>query len=291
MSEVKKSNTQEAYEVIEQKIGEVNKALKAGNYREVTASLKALKTAEGDYAAFAEREAYDNIETMIDAIKLYEYPVVKHEENKVKDQLMSVSIKTDATANVDLLEFTKAKGLSKEWSYACEKACQMFTLDTAIALGFNEEQVKAICNSIAFSTAAGNYYAHKTDTSIPDPTSNTSLMKVLQEVVSLAIGEDYHCNQWDVRFIKKVFARKGKAALVLACGKPSYFRSILLDVLYRIVTNGTYGITYDIRDAEGKRKETTVFAASQPAPVEEPAPATEPVKAGKGKGKSGKSGK
>lgn len=280
----------DALKEIEERIAAVNVAIKGGKFNEVNLEMDKLAAAEKLYAGLSAQKTYEELATtekpLVEAAKKYEYPTIGHEVNKVNGVTVSVS-KKDTTKKIDLLDFCKTQGLPTDWQYEAEKACQLFVLDTAIDLGFTPEQVKSIADSIYLSKATARYYASKEDSSLPDPTSNNSLNKALNEVIKMTIGEDYHSSVYDVKYVRRVFNKKGKAGLVLACGKPSYFRQIMLDILYRLVTGSTYGIAFDMKDAEGKRREGVLFSAA----YSEGDPAPAPAKPGKSGKKSGKNSK
>jgi len=283
-----------ALKEIETQIAAVNEALKKGLFAEVNSAFGKLKGAEKVYASLVAQQTYETLAKsktpLVDAAKMYEFGVVGHTENKTNGITTSVSINKDAKQKIDLLELCRTQGMSVEWSYACERACQLFVLDTAIDLGFTANQVKTMIDSIFLSKKAAQYYASKENTSIPDPTSNNSLNKALNEVISMTIGEDYHSNTYDVKYIKRVFNKKGKQGLVLACGKPSYFRQILLDILFRITTGSTYGVAFDMKK-DDKKVEGILFAEIDGYKPADAAPATEAPAASPKSHRSGKNGK
>ncbi len=82
------------------------------------------------------------------------------------------------------------------------------------------------------------------------PTSNTQVCKLLQRVIDEMLpNEDadgkaiYKCNNYDVRYLDDLYGKKStKAILTVKVSNDGFLRRILVDIAYRLITDGKYGV-------------------------------------------------
>ena len=129
-------------------------------------------------------------------------------------------------------------GADKTWIYQVERFNMCMTAQRAQDLGCSAENLKDINDSYAMSEIAKQVQLGK------NPCSNTQLLKTLATIITAMLGEGYKPNSHDVAFLKSVYAKKGKAALTVACANHKNFRNYIAEVCHRIVTGGIYTVEF-----------------------------------------------
>lgn len=233
-------------------------ALKAANDAlgknpiDVTAYNKAmseLDAAEADYAALAANKMYDEYakkdNPIIEIIKAYSYKTLRHREktsNDKDDKRHIVSVDpVEKERQIDLLAFCKRAKLDTNWQYTASKFNQLMCLRQAKELGAN---IQKIAKSYFLQDAVKKIDMGGT------PTSNTQVCKLLQRVIDEMIpNEDeegkpiYKVNNYDVRYLDDLYGQKSKnAKITVRVSNDTYLRRILVDIAYRLVTGGMYGV-------------------------------------------------
>lgn len=181
------------------------------------------------------------------AIREFFYPSIKVKEEKVKDDQgndtgVIVRSIVDAEKPIDLGDLHKKKGgigADTKWIYALQKLNYLLTIRAA-------DRVKAEIKKDCFymDEIAKEIELGKT------PTSNTALLKQLQTIVTMMLGEGYHAMSYDVNYLIDVYSndnKKSKTGITAANHKT--LRNYLKKVCYRILTNGK---GYDLQQKEIK---------------------------------------
>lgn len=246
-----KSLLEEAKERYNNALKEANGALsqKPVDLVAYNKAMNELEEAEKDYATIAANEMYDEYakvsNPIIEIIKAYSYKTISHRETPSKDKdekkrIVSID-PIEKERQIDLLAFCKRAGLDTDWQYTASKFNQLMCLRTAKRLGVDTKQI------------AKSYFLQEAVKKIKmggTPTSNTQVCKLLQMVIDEMLpNEDvdgntlYKVNNHDVAYLDGLYGKKSnKQKLTIRVSNDSFLRRILLDIAYRLVTGGKYGV-------------------------------------------------
>lgn len=210
-------------------------------------AMLALANAEDEYTKLSANAMYDEYASkenpIVEIVKAYAYKTVGHKEKRNKDdndRVVSVD-PVERERQIDLLAFCKRAKLDTDWQYVASKCNQLMCLRAATQLGV--DNVKDIAKSYFLQDKAKQIEMGKT------PTSNTQVCKLLQSVIDEILpndnpdGKTYKCNNYDVAYLDDLYGKKsGKQRITVRVSNDSFFRRILVDICYRLVTNSKYGI-------------------------------------------------
>ncbi len=233
-----------AYDVA---LAAANDALKASpvNREGYDEAIKQLKAAEDAYAKFSAEQLYEECAKLenpiVELVKRYAYPTIGHKEATNDDGVVVSCEPTEKERQVDLLKFCKMAKLDTDWQYPVSRFNQLMCLRVAKAIGVNPNDI------------AKTYYLKQKVREIDmggTPTSNTQVCKLLQALINdILPNEDedgsliYKCNNHDVTYLDNVYAKKdAKTRLTLRVSNDSFLRRILVDIMYRLVTNSHYSV-------------------------------------------------
>lgn len=248
MAEAKKTPIEIAKEAYDLAMKQANEALGKSPVDLVAynAAMTALDKAEKDYATYAANELYDRVAKMdnpiISVVKEYAYEIIGHKEKTSDDGSRVLSVDpTKKERQIDLLKFCNRAKIDTDWQYTASHFNQLMCLRTATALGCD---AKAIAKSYFLQQKAKEIDMGKT------PTSNTQVCKLLQRVIDAILpNEDdegkpiYKVNNYDVAYLDDLYGKKdNKVRLTVRVSNDSFFRRILVDICYRLVTNSKYGV-------------------------------------------------
>ena len=211
------------------------------------AAMGALDKAEKDYAKAKALEMYDEYakksNPIVEIIKAYSYETLAHKEKRSddKDNPRVIAINPDTRKRqIDLLAFCSRAKLDTHWELTASCFNQLMCLRAAKELGAD---VDKIAKSYFLKEKAREIKLGKT------PTSNTQVCKLLQTVIDeiLPCNDDdtpvYKCNNYDVAYLDDLYGKKSnKNMLTVRVSNDSFFRRILVDICYRLVTNSKYGV-------------------------------------------------
>ena len=133
-------------------------------------------------------------------------------------------------------------GADSKWIYACEKFNFYLTLRAAERVGATVKSDAFALQEISKEISLGK-----------NPCSNTQLLKTLQKLVDMMLGEGVgKCTSHDVHYLVDCYAndnKKSKTGITLANHKT--LRNYMKKICYRVLTNGT---GYDVDQREIKDK-------------------------------------
>ena len=205
-------------------------------------TMEAKRTAEADleevinyYAGISKAHCYAEAKASGDPMKFaitrFFFPIIKVKETKDKDTEIVIRSIADAERPIDLGDLHKKLGgigADKNWLYAAEKFNFYLTVRAAGRVGAVVNSDAMVMNEIAKAFDMGK-----------NPCSNTQLLKTLQLVVTMMLGEGYKANSHDVNYLVDVYSndnKKSKTGITAANHKT--LRNYLKKVCYRILTNG-----------------------------------------------------
>jgi len=248
-------------DAMEMKINALEREVEAFNHAKQENDDKAMREAlisarekAAEIKQFAPRHFYrtfenveGKVEKMLAVIKAFSftYKALQEERSKETDAIVGLSI-VDKVARINLQAFCGEAGVPKFWVYDCERFNELVTLRAAKDMGID---VSPIVANYRLSTGAEE---KRVGTTSASALSNNTLQKELQTVVDAVIFEDdgngnnkYKVNSHDVAYILNTAHKAGKERCTLVAGKHNWMRTLLLDVLYRIVTpDYKYNIEY-----------------------------------------------
>ena len=243
---------------IEAKIKAANTAIDKGVLKAYQDAMAELTELEKEYQAEAERVTYNELKVkpnaIIEAIKQFEYRVIRHKEitEKPSGKVSAVRLVEDKMRQIDLLKFCKAARLETDWQYKVERFNQLLTMRAATDLGLTAKEIKDLSKSYYMDEAARKIEMGET------PTSNTQVCKMLQCVIDEILPPDdngkqiYKCNNHDVAYLNQCYTKMGKAKLSVTMAKHDFLRRLIMNVMYRIIMGGVYQV-----DCKKVKTETT----------------------------------
>lgn len=129
-------------------------------------------------------------------------------------------------------------GKAPEWIDAAHNMNYLLTIRVAEELGIDP---KSIRDDYKITELAKKY---------TDPSgkaykvSNKEMLRTVQNVVNLMIGEDYKCTSHDVNYLYHIYTRKGKGALSVAVANHGKFIGYLQEVCYKLINDLVYSVDY-----------------------------------------------
>ena len=182
----------------------------------------------------------------IAAIKRYSFSVKRHKEIRDSETKRITEIQiVSKDKQIALDKFYKAAKLDTSWVHDVSAFNQLMCLWAAQELGYTAAEL---------DTLAKSYYLGRQVKAIArgsTPTSNNALCKALQKVIDAMLPPEsengvnnYKCNNHDIAYLKLCYIKKGRETLGLAVSKDGYLRTLIADVLHRIVENKRYNVEY-----------------------------------------------
>jgi len=163
---------------------------------------------------------------------------------------------------IDLLKFQKYVkehkgvkiGYEPDWNNKVERLNYLFALDCAVELNMGEKFIAEMSDCYAIKEASKNIDFGVKNPKAGTPISNTNLLKALKAVITAMIGPEYAAMAMthDVRYLKKVSAKKSRKELTVACANHRFMRGYVAEVCYRIMTEGSYDVEYKKVDPKKK---------------------------------------
>ena len=233
-------------EIAESKTRDYNDALQNGDMDKVAEAESGIDDAITKYTGIAELLAFETCEKsenpMVTAVTMLTFRTIAKKDTKEEGAMVAIRKIADKEKYIDLAKLHKritgGIGADKTWIYQVERFNMCMTAQRAQDLGCSAENLKDINDSYAMSEIAKQVQLGK------NPCSNTQLLKTLTTIITAMLGEGYKPNSHDVAFLKSVYAKKGKAALTVACANHKNFRNYIAEVCHRIVTNGVYAVEF-----------------------------------------------
>lgn len=220
----------------------------AENAGEIAEAFGVVEEAIKCYATMSRTACYNEAvksgNPMQYAILEFFYPTIKVKENKDNETKAITRTIEDAEKPIDLGDLHKRKGgigADKHWIYAAEKFNYYLSIRAAERVNAEIKKDSFYMNEISQKISLGK-----------NPCSNTQLLKTLQGIVDMMLGEGYKVTSHDVNYLIDVYAndnKKSKTGITAANHKT--LRGYLKKVCYRILTNGK---GYDVQQKEIKDK-------------------------------------
>lgn len=178
------------------------------------------------------------------AVKEFSFPVIRIIETEDREAGIKIRSIGDAMRPIDLGDmYKKLKGIGADinWIYAAEKLNYHLTLRAAQRVGAKVKSDAFVMNEIARQIDLGK-----------NPCSNTQILKTLQGVITMMLGDGYKATSHDVNYLVDCYAndnKKSKTSITAANHKT--LRNYLKKICYRILTDSK---CYDVEQREIKDK-------------------------------------
>lgn len=207
---------------------------------------KDLEQAVNYFTAVSKGKCFDEAKNaenpMVFAIEKFFYPAIRIKVQRDKETGLITREIEDTEKNIDLGEL-HAKlggiGADKQWINAVEKFNYHLTARAAqrVNAKVDMDKFRLKDKSKQFSLGA-------------NPCSNTQMLKTLQGIVEMMLGEGYKATSHDVNYLVDCYAndnKRSKTGVTLANHKT--LRMYMKKVCYRILTGGK---CYDVMQKEIK---------------------------------------
>lgn len=150
-------------------------------------------------------------------------------------------------AQMDLLKFAKYVESPighGDWYSAIQQLCLRLTMKAAASIGISPEEIGRIDDSFNMTKLARAFALARADESgsTPDPVSKTQMVKTLDLILELMLGEGYHCDTRDVAFLQGCFTRKGRKALTLKAANTKELAGLIHQIAHRVLEGKAYSI-------------------------------------------------
>lgn len=239
-----------------------NQRLRENNFNAMNAVEESLKEKEAAYAEQSQREVFQVCgkakNPILAAITAYTYPVIGHRRKVSQGTFLGFEKVTDRVKQLDLVDFCECYDLPTLWKYKVERMNSLLCKRVCLELGYSEDQIQKLERVYYLSDMA-----KKAELTGATPTSNTQMVKLLQEVIDaiLFIEGDkpgmnsIRCNNRDIAYMLNCYGkRSNKRELTVTVAKTKTVHILVMDVMHRIVTGKCYGtdgykIVADMPDA------------------------------------------
>lgn len=220
-----------------------NEAIQSENFSEAKKLEDKIFTIINEYTAFARNQTFKEIaatdDPMLEAVKRLTFTTIRKRDEKVDGSDIMVRKIEETERPIDILGLhnyiSGGIGKEKNWHHKIEKLNFLMTLRVCKELNIDPASVN---NSYAMTKAASELDMGKS------VVSNTALLKALQDIIKSMIGEEYKPLTHDVNYLNRVYTRKGKKSLSVACANHRYMRQYVMNICHRIVTNGSYDVEH-----------------------------------------------
>ena len=219
-----------------------NAALALQDIEAMQAADAAIEKALGEFAEAAECEVFAICKAedhpLRKAAELHSFRVLKVSAKR-EDKILTGYVKGEKEKPIDLAKLAAKCGLPTLWTHDVESLNQLLTLRVAQEMGASAAELKSIAKSYFMTRGVVEIEAGKT------PTSNTQLVKRLQEICDKILGENVaRANNHDLAYIIAAHTKKGKARISVNTAKHDFMRRLILDVLHRCITGAAYEVEF-----------------------------------------------
>lgn len=231
-------------ESVEAKVLAYNAAYQDKKYDEAAKLDEEMSEEINRYTGIVRDQCFEDCKNsenpMLEAVRILTFETIGVKDSKVGESKIPVREVITREKQIDLLKLHKfcgGIGADQNWPYLAERFNMLMTAKKAVDLGIDP---KGINDSYAMSKIAGEIQMGKT------PTSNTQVLKMLRDVVSAMIGEEYAAQviSHDVSYLTSIYSRKGRKALTVVCANHKYMRGYLMEICHHVITGKSYEVDY-----------------------------------------------
>lgn len=229
-------------------IRKMNDAIQKNDMNTYQELKKELDNREKSYAKAKAKEVYAELlsheKPVVEACKMFDFVVISHKEEFEKEtgKLQKVSRK-EKSKQIDPLALCEQGQLDTSWQYRVQEFNQLMCLGVAKDLECTADELNKIANTYFMAKTCERIKKGET------PTSNNKLGEALQICLNEMLAQDdenpehKYVNK-DLKFLKKIYTKKGKTALSVATANHKEMRMLLMRVAKRIIENARYETEY-----------------------------------------------
>lgn len=236
----------------ETKVAAYNLAISESNNEGAEDSLKDAENAVKEYNKLATSIAFENArnsgDAMLYACKNLVYNVIRIADVATDAAIPPKSVE-DKAKSYDLVKLNKFVkdspapapdyiGKSAAWIDAAHNMNYLLTIRVAEELGIDPKSIrddyKITELAKKYADASGKQYK----------VSNKEMLRTLQNVINLMVGEDYKATSHDVNYLYHIYTRKGRGALSVAVANHGKFIGYLQEVCYKLINDLVYSVDY-----------------------------------------------
>lgn len=185
------------------------------------------------------------------------YTIRKHKDVEDDNGITRVAIEKnkglDLAAVAEFFADRKKQfGNESIWMYKVAAFNKLLCLRAAVRIGAD---AKKVAEEFRMPKAAKEVSLGKT------PTSNTQLLKQLQAVIDSMCfipnengTNTLKVNSHDVAYLTDLYAKRGREVLTIATARPKYMEKLIAEILFKIVTERTFGLEYQKEKVEQNKK-------------------------------------
>lgn len=260
---------------IDKSVADYNAALAKNDKALMDAAEVAVKKSVKDYAIRMRNNVFAELRAAADpimaAILKYEYPVLKEKvlkEDGIETEMTIVTV----NKKVDLVKFCQFCKLPTAWKYQVEKLTLRLAVRQAAKLEYSKAQMQSLIDGWFLSKIEKEKEDGK------NPMSNNQCVKSLQAIIDALLPDGgFKAGNTDIEFLLPAFVDVDKVDRhTLTAKKPGNMHDLVLNVLNKIVTGGSYKIKQGkVKGAQAVAEPAQAVPASDEPQAVDPAPAAE----------------
>lgn len=201
-------------------------------------------------ATFAEIKATED--PMLEAVKRLSYPVMTVKEKTENNGGGTVHYLATGSKDeqIDLLALAaKCGGIGHDtnWFATIEQLCLRMTLVAAGGIALSPEEIASIDASFNMSQLARQIQLHLNDPDEPNPISIKQMLKVLDKILEQMLGEGYHAEVRDVKYMLGTFTGKSRKFLTMKTLNSKRLAGVIHEMAHRIVLGKAYCLEANVK--------------------------------------------
>lgn len=241
----------------EKYVAEYNKAFQQKNF---DALAEAETNLNGELKRYRKQKADDVVAALAKtenpvkaAIEQLTYGILK--TRKTREEGVETGIElVESEVHVDLVKVCEAAGLKTDWQYRVEYLGLVLAMRLANDLN-NPAIARAMKTDYRMKDMARKLAEGST------PTSNTQVVKLVQEILDAVLPEAGKVNNHDVKYLEACMSRAGKEAKSVQVGGSRKMHEFFLDMANAIVTESGYRVEYKKAKEKASQPKTEASAA------------------------------
>ncbi len=227
----------------EAKCVEYNSAMLTAEFANAAKVEEEINDAVNEYTNIARTLAFDECaaaaDPMFEACRRLVYQTIKTRDEKIEDSKLTTRVIEESAKVIDLAKLHKyvsgGIGHDTDWIYAIEKLNMLITADRATALGLDPAEVHA---SYQMRQISKEYDLGK------NPASKTNLLKTLNKVIEMMLGEGFKATSHDVNYLLFIYSKKNRKALTVSCANHKNFRQYIMEICFKLINGFAYELDY-----------------------------------------------
>lgn len=221
-----------------------NSHMTLAEFGEAAKAEEEIAQAVNEYTSIARTLAFDECaaadDPMHEACKRLTYETIKAKDEKIEDSKLTRKVIEESEKVIDLEKLHKhvggdGIGHDKDWIYAIQKLNMLLTANKATELGLDP---KVVSDTYQMKKIAREYDLGK------NPASKTNLLKTLNGIIQMMLGDGYKATSHDVNFLISIYSKKNRKALTVSCANHRNFRQYIQEICYKLINGYEYELDY-----------------------------------------------